>query len=330
MAVNFSGIETSYVQRYAQDVAMEIQQTQSRLRPVVQVKPDCSGLVEFMDKIGTVSAEKVTSRFADSPIMPVKHSRRKVSSQPYQFGTAIEEWDQRRMNYDVIQPYARAAAMAMNREMDTIIVEAAYGTHYGSADSDMTAATGYTWDAMVGGSASETGFDASNQKIPADFGYAADSTTGTGLTVDKLLRARRRLSEQEVDQYDANGKPLFVIVCSAAQIEGLLQETKVQSVDYNNIRALVDGAVDYFAGFRFIRYQSLPTESDSSPSGGAVTAEKVLAFHPSALGLCIWADVVARIDELPNKRFIPYIYYKMDMGATRLDEKLMVQINCKQ
>ena len=54
MAVNFSGIETSYVQRYAQDVAMEIQQTNSRLRPVVQVKPDCSGLVEFMDKVGTV------------------------------------------------------------------------------------------------------------------------------------------------------------------------------------------------------------------------------------------------------------------------------------
>lgn len=330
MAVNFSGIETSYVQRYARDVAMEIQQTNSRLRPVVQVKPDCAGLVEFMDKIGTVEAEAITSRFADSPIMPVKHSRRKVSSQPYQFGTAVEEWDQRRMNYDVIQPYARAAAMAMNRKMDSIIVDAAYGTHYGSADSDMTAAQGYTWDEMVGGTASETGFNASTQKIPADFGYAEDDADGTGLTVDKLLRARRRLSEQEVDQYDQNGIPLFIIVCSAGQIETLLQETKVQSVDYNNVRALVDGKVDYFAGFRFIRYESLPTETDASPSGGSVTAEKVLAFHPNALGLCIWADVVARIDELPNKRFIPYIYYKMDMGATRLDEKLMIQINCTQ
>ena len=328
MAITFSGIESSYVQRYAQDVQMELQQTQSRLRPVVSVKPDCSGLVEFMDKIGIVSAEKVTSRFADSPIMPVKHSRRKVSSQPYHFGTAVEEWDLRRMNYDVIQPYARAAAMAMNRQMDTILVEAAYGTHYGSADGDMTAATGYTWAEMTGGTLSETSFDASNQKIPADFAYGGDDDDGTGLTIDKLLRARRRLSEQEVDAYDQEGNPLFIIVCSAAQIEGLLNEDKVQSVDYNSIRALVDGSVNYFAGFRFIRYEGMPTEADASPATAPVTAEKVLAFHPLALGLCIWADVVARIDELPNKRFIPYIYYKMDMGATRLDEKLMVQINC--
>ena len=51
-------------------------------------------------------------------------------------------------------------------------------------------------------------------------------------------------------------------------------------------------------------------------------------MHPNALGLCIWADVTARIDELPNKRFLPYVYYKMDMGATRLDEKLMIEIEC--
>ena len=91
-------------------------------------------------------------------------------------------------------------------------------------------------------------------------------------------------------------------------------------MDFNDIHALVTGKVNYFAGFQFIRYEGLPL------SGGF---EQVLAMHPNALGLCIWADVTARIDELPNKRFLPYVYYKMDMGATRLDEKLMVEIQCK-
>ena len=339
MAVSFSGIETSYVQRYAEDVQMELQQTNSRLRPAVSVKPDCSGLVEFMDKIGSVSAEKVTSRFADSPIMPVKHTRRKVSSQPYHFGTAIEEWDVRRMNYDVIQPYARSAAMSMNREMDRVIAEAAFGLHYGSADSDMTASSSYSWETMTAGTAlanqNEIGFAGGGQKIGATFNYAGDNAADNnlGLTVEKLLRARRKLSEQEVDQYDQNGIPLFFVVCSAAQIEALLQESEINSIDYNNIRSLVDGAVNYFAGFQFIRYEHLHrdfgTVTGTTLQENSLDVEPVLAFHPSALGLCIWADVVARIDELPNKRFIPYIYYKMDMGATRMDEKLMIQINCK-
>jgi len=327
MAVTFGGVETAFVQRYAQDVQLDLQQMESRLRNIVSIKPDCSGLVEFMDKIGTVEAEKVASRFADSPIMPVKHSRRKVSSQGYDWGTAIEDWDMRRMNYDVIRPYATNAAMAMNRKMDSILVDAAFGTHYGSSDGDMTAATGHSWDDLISSSASknktETGFSpyTAGHKIIKDFTFAAPtgSGTATGLTPQKLLRARRRLQEQEVETYDQSGIPTLFIICSAAQIEAMLTLEEVQSSDYNDIHALVTGKVNYFAGFQFIRYEHLPVVS---------TTERVLALHPNALGLCVWADVVARIDELPNKRFLPYIYYKMDMGATRLDEKLMIEIEC--
>lgn len=324
MAVTFSGIEGSYVQRYAQDVQMELQQAESRLRPIVSVKPDCSGLVQFMDKIGTVSAEKVTSRFADSPIMPVKHSRRKVSSQGYDWGTAVEEWDMRRMNYDVIRPYAASAAMSMNRKMDEIIVDAAYGTHYASTDGDMAASSPYTWTTMTAGSAAinqnENGHASNNNVIARDFVFSGGAAVA-GLTVPKLLRARRRLQEQEVEAYDQSGIPTLFCICSAAQIEGLLNSDKISNTDYNDVHALVTGKVNYFAGFQFIRYENLPVDSVNSD-------ERVLCLHPSALGLCIWADVVARIDELPNKRFLPYVYYKMDMGATRLDEKLMVEIRC--
>ena len=326
MAVTFGGIETSFVQRYAQDVQLDLQQSESRLRNIVSVKPDCSGLVEFMDKIGKVSAEKVTSRFADSPILPVKHSRRKVSSQGFDWGTAVVDWDMRRMNYDVIRPYATNAAMAMNRKMDELIIEAAFGTHYGSSDGDMTATTGHSWDDLVAsGTASknktETGFDvkAAGHRIANDFAYSG-AQVSIELSPDKLLRARRRLQEQEVETYDQSGVPNLFIICSAKQIEAMLQNEKVQSTDFNDIHALVTGKVNYFAGFQFIRYEGLPL------SGGF---EQVLAMHPNALGLCIWADVTARIDELPNKRFLPYVYYKMDMGATRLDEKLMVEIQCK-
>ena len=47
-------------------------------------------------------------------------------------------------------------------------------------------------------------------------------------------------------------------MCSQAQIEAMLHLEAVQSVDYNNLRALVEGQTNYFAGFQFIRYENLP------------------------------------------------------------------------
>ena len=117
MAVTFGGIETSFVQRYAQDVQLDLQQSESRLRNIVSVKPDCSGLVEFMDKIGKVSAEKVTSRFADSPILPVKHSRRKVSSQGFDWGTAVEDWDMRTTLSSSFKLWAFPKASILNHKL---------------------------------------------------------------------------------------------------------------------------------------------------------------------------------------------------------------------
>ena len=62
----FSDIETSYVQRYAQDVQHCLQQKTTRLRNQVSQKLDCSGIAEFIDRIGNASAENKNARFADS------------------------------------------------------------------------------------------------------------------------------------------------------------------------------------------------------------------------------------------------------------------------
>jgi len=137
------------------------------------------------------------------------------------------------------------------------------------------------------------------------------------------LKARRILSENEADQYDEGGNPLYFIVCSAAQIEALLHSTRVQSSDYNNIRALVEGQTNYFAGFQFIRYENMPV------SGSGVTqVEKVLAFHPQGLVFCSWEEPVTEIERRSDKSFVPYAYFEMDIGATRVWEEMVIQIDC--
>jgi len=330
----FSDIETSYVQRYAQDVQHMLQQKTTRLRNLVSQKLDCSGIAEFIDRIGGVTAENKNARFADSPVQAIAHQRRRVTARPYHAGFFVEGFDQRRMNYDVFQPYAEATSMAMARKMDEIIVDAAFGSAYQSESGAMDGATEVVWST----SSTETtlsGKTIGDQFIAVDFAYGSAPNANTKgmvnaggdytLSIDKLLRARRILAQNEADQYDEGGNPLYVCVCSQSQIEALLHSSAIQSIDYNNIRALVEGETNFFAGFQFIKYESLPTNVTMT---GGDTGEQVLAFHPAGLSLCVWMDPITKIEPRADKSFTPYAYFEMDMGATRVWEEMVVQIDC--
>ena len=334
----FSDIETSYVQRYAADVQHALQQKTTRLRNAVSQKLDCSGIAEFIDRIGNASAENKNARFADSPVQSIAHQRRRVTARPYHAGFFVEGFDTRRMNYDVFQPYAEATSMAMARKMDEIIVDAAFGSAYQSEGGAMDGATEVVW---ASNSVVKTlsGTTIGDQFIGSGFKYASGTaeprTSGVAtnadfpLTVDKLLRARRILAQNEADQYDEGGNPLFTIVCSQAQIEAMLHLEALQSVDYNNLRALVEGQTNYFAGFQFIRYEKLPVLDNTNGMSHASNAgEKVLAFHPLGLALCVWMDPITKIEPRADKSFTPYAYFEMDMGAVRVWEEMVVQIDC--
>jgi hypothetical protein len=257
-------------------------------------------------------------------VQAIAHKRRRVSAQPKNAGYFVEGFDTRRMNYDVFQPYAEATSMAMARKMDATIVDAAFGSSYESDGGAMDGASEIVWNS--------TNFPKQFIAKTFFYGTASDSMSGTisttssagrPLSIDKLLKARRILSENEADQYDEGGNPLYFIVCSAAQIESLLHSTQVQSTDYNNIRALVEGQTNFFAGFQFIRYEGLPTTGT-----GATLVESCLAFHPQGLAFCSWLDPVTEIERRSDKSFVPYAYFEMDIGATRVWEEMVVQIDC--
>jgi len=322
---NFYDIETSYIHRYSADVLHALQQKTTRLRNFVTNKPDCQGVAEFIDKIGTNEALDKVARFADSPVQAISHQRRRVSAQPKNAGFFVEGFDTRRMNYDVFQPYAEATSMAMARKMDSVIVEAAFGSAYESDGGVMDGATEIVWNDtnFPNQFIAKTFFFGSSANAETSGIISSTASTGYTLSIDKLLKARRILSENEADQYDEGGNPLYFIVCSAAQIEALLHSTRVQSSDYNNIRALVEGQTNYFAGFQFIRYENMPVAGT-----GVTQVEKVLAFHPQGLVFCSWEEPVTEIERRSDKSFVPYAYFEMDIGATRVWEEMVIEIEC--
>ena len=286
-------ITTAFVQQYSSNVQMLSQQMGSVLREAVDVE-SVVGKNAFFDQVGKTTAVLRTSRHADTPQIDTPHSRRRVSLADYEWADLIDNADKVRLLIDPTSSYAKAAAAAMGRAMDDVIIAALGGTAY----------TGET------GSTSVT--------LPTAQ-KTATSDQSDGLTVAKLLSAKKILDLADVDP----SLPRF-IVCGPTQISDLLNTTEVKSSDYNTVKALAMGQLDSFLGFKFIMSNRLKFDATNT------TDRLVYAFTSDAIKLAIGQDVIARIDERADKSYSTQVYYAMSIGATRMEEEKVVQIPCNE
>ena len=285
-------ITTAFVQQYSANVQMLSQQMGSRLRDAVRLET-VVGKNAFIDQIGSVSAQLRTSRHADTPQIDTPHQRRRLSIASYEFADLIDDQDKVRMLIDPTSSYAQAAAAAMGRAMDDVIIAAALGT----------ASTGET------GSGSAT--------LDATANMVGSASSNDGLTVAKLTEAKRKMDLNDVDP----SIPRYIAV-GPKQIEDLLGSTTVTSSDFNTVKALVQGDVDTFLGFQFIMTNRLSIDSNDIRS--------CFAWAEDGITLGIGKDVQARIDERNDKGYATQVYYCMDIGAVRMEESKVVKIFCDE
>ena len=286
-------ITTAFVQQYSSNVQMLSQQMGSYLRSAADVET-IVGKNAFFDQVGKTTAQLRTSRHADTPQIETPHSRRRVSLADYEWADLIDNQDKVRMLIDPTSSYAKAAAAAMGRAMDDVIISALGGTSY-------TGETGATSVSLPAG-----------QKP-----YSASQTTG--LTVAKLLEAKRILDSADVDP----SLPRFIVV-GPKQIADLLNTTEVKSSDFNTVKALAQGQLDSFLGFKFIMSNRLQFDATNTDD------RLVYAFTQDAIKLAIGKDVMARIDERADKSYSTQVYYCMSIGATRMEEEKVVEIACDE
>ena len=241
-------ITTAFVEQYKGNVEHLVQQKGSRLRDCVSVE-SVTGKNAFFEQIGSTAAQVRTSRHSDTPRMDTPHSRRRVSLADYDWSDLIDNEDRVRMLIDPTGPYAKAAAMAMGRAMDDVIIAAADGTAF----TGVSGGTSTTYDADM------------TVDVQVGISPAAD----TGLNVGKLRAAKQLLDANEAEDGDR------VMVINAKQLQNLLAETEVTSSDFAAIKALVHGEVDTFLGFDFKRTERIGIDSNSD--------HKVLYWHTSKL-----------------------------------------------
>lgn len=288
-----SEITTSFVEQYSSNVAMLAQQMGSRLRSAVDVET-ITGKNAFFDQVGVTAAIQRTSRHADTPQIDTPHARRRVSLADYEWADLIDDQDKVRMLIDPTSSYAKAAAAAMGRAMDDVIITALGG----SAD---TGETGGTAVALPSGS------------------KFATSDQSDGLTVAKLIAAKKSFDLNDVDP----SIPRF-IVAGATQMSDLLGTTQVTSSDFNTVKALVQGDVDTFMGFKFILSNRLSLDATNTDD------RKIFAFTQDAIKLGVGKDITAKIDVRPDKSYATQVYTCMSIGATRMEENKVFQIPCNE
>jgi len=282
-------VTTAFVQQFSANISMLSQQMGSLLRSAVDVE-SVNGEKAFFDQVGSAAAVLRTSRHADTPLVDTPHSRRMVTLSDYEYAELVDDADKVRLLVDPTSTYSRAAAAAMGRAMDDVIIAAALGTAKTGKD-------GGTSTALPSG-----------QKI---------AHGSAGLTLAKLLSAKEILDANSVDP----SIPRHIVV-SPKQISDLLNNTTVTSSDFNTVKALAQGELNSFVGFNFIVSNRLTTDSNSD--------RQVIAFASDGIKLAMGKEPQARIDERADKSYSTQIYYCQSIGSTRMEEEKVVEIACNE
>jgi hypothetical protein len=290
-------ITTAFVQQYRANVEHLVQQKGSRLRALVRAETQAAEF-EFYDRIGATTAQEVTGRHQDTPLINVPHDRRRVSLRDFDWADLIDRPDRIRMLIDPSSPYSQNAAYALGRKMDDVILDAAFGTVY----TGKTGATTVTFP--------------NTQQIAVDY-VESGSATNSGLTIAKLRKAKEILDKNEVDPTERR-----YIAVTAKQVTDLLKTTEVSSADYNTVRALVQGELNTFMGFEFVRTELVRTNASNH--------RRVLVWAQSGLLLAVGQDIITDIGPRRDKRNSTQVYVSASFGATRMEEEKVVEIICAE
>lgn len=296
MSIN---LPSFYVQQYATNIQLLLQQKGSRFRPFVMSGSHVGKQASPVDQIGAISMQPVVSRFAPMGRVDAAVDRRWVFPNDFDLPQLIDSFDKLRLLTDPQSSYVQNAVYAAGRQIDDLVIAALNGT----AKTGETGSTSTTLPAA--------------QKIARTFGAAA----ATGLTVAKLREAKRILMAAEVD-LDSDA---ITCAVTAQQHDNLLAEAQIISTDFNDKPVLVEGKIQRFLGINFIHCERLALSTDGNSD------RLVPVWAKSGMYLGMWNDMTTDISQRKDLQGLPWqTYVYMTAGATRLEEKKTVQVACDE
>jgi hypothetical protein len=260
------------------------QQKYSKLIGTVYQKPNVRGKTFFQDQIGAWSMSVKGGRNVETPNNDPALDRRMGTMVDYHDARLLDRGDELRTISDPRSAYTIAAASALGRKIDDVILAALLGSaSYG-----------------------ETG--SSTQTV----GNVTTATTGY-LYLSNIAAVKKVLDDNDVEEEDR----FFIITPTA--LSNMLQQSTLTSADYAAVKALVRGEIDSFMGFKWISSTRI-----SAYTGTYANSISGIAFHKYGLCLAMADAPMVRTDERSDLSYSWQVYYELNIGAVRLEEARVV------
>lgn len=321
-------IEKSYINSYRAGLAQAFQQTTSKFRPYVDETRQAAEF-DFYDRLGIAEPmQEVTTRFGANPIMDVPHDRRRIGLRDFDWGRPVDPKDLIRVATDPTSSYMSAGLAAVNRQIDDIIIPGFTAPVFTGKKGEVTVTfVGTTSEKITVGAISNTEgriatagryqLTAGNVEgidVAQNFVFTG-TATASGITLDKLKAVRETMQKLEACDQDT------VLDCwiTSAQARELLGIPEVINSDYAVKKALAEGAVTSFMGFRFLQSERLLKVGSN---------REVLVTRPQSLKLAISEEITGDMWKLTGNKNIPYMYLKLGLGVTRMWGECTARVNC--
>lgn len=287
-------LTTYFETEYSKNWEMLAQQTDSRLGSAV-TPTTITGKRRKFNQLDEGEMSEVTERKGDTPDGDSTGTAYWIFRRKFEKVITFDEDDEVQLGTIALPDSDEVASMtaASNRTKDRVIIQAFDGTRY-------IGENGTTSDSFL-----------SAMSIAVDY-VASGSTANSGLTLAKISRAKKLLDEQEVE----DGERYFAH--SAQQLQDMLLVDKMTSEDYASVKALVDGKIDRFLGFKFVRTELLSRNTSTD-------VRTCFAWHKSGIKFAEGGRNT-HMDVLPSRRHCKQIRGVYRCGAVRTQNEKVVRI----
>jgi hypothetical protein len=300
------GLDQLYTTQFTTMLNLKLQQQSSKLRGKTQEGFHVGKMASPVNQIGAVQLRAPAGRFAPLNRTDNNYTRRWVFPQDGEIVQMVDSFDELKTIVSPNSQLVASAAAAVGRGWDDVIIAQALGT--AQTGNDAASLTAEAWTSNF-----------TNYLVANTFDAGA---TSVGLTVNKLIEAKRIFRHNHVD---LESDELTIIIGSTQEAD-LLRQTEVVSREYNDRPVLVDGTLARFLGFNIIVSERLVTNGGGNP---IANVRSCIAFVKSGLYLGIWKDMTTIASQRNDLSGHPSQFYtQVSYGATRLELGRLVEVQC--
>ncbi|CAH9011626.1 major capsid protein [Vibrio phage 416E50-1] len=306
MAVINRDVSQAFVELFESEVHQAYQEEGDKLAGTVRTKTGVTGTSVHFPIYGKGAAMDRGAASSDVPVMGVGAKSVQCDLARKIAADYSDVFDEASLNFDDRQELAMAIGYAMRRCEDQMIIDAMNAAH------------------TAGGAKAPN-------VVAADYGASADAP----LSLKKVKRAATLLNRGGVPRKDR------YFVYTPDGLDSLLDAEEVTTLDKNNVKALVDGDVDTYLGFKFIMINdeevTVINPADNTATitiktglPGVGTADrKYFAYHRRAVGYSNSIDKTTMADWVAQKASF-LIQSHLYAGSVVIDPTGYVTILCKE